>query len=165
MEAVVGSAELGSAALGSSGYRPASGQSGVDLPGAGLFGAANSLSALQAGQVPPAALAYIGDGVYELHVRLLHLHPPRRIQAYHQQVVAQVRAERQAQRLGQLMAHLTEAEQDIVRRGRNAATGRPRRLSQEVYRQATAFEALLGYLYLSDRDRLSQLLAQLDLLE
>jgi len=113
-------------------------------------------------QVAPAVLAYIGDAVYELHVRLQYLHPPRRIQAYHKQVVAQVRAETQAKQLAHLAEQLTETEQDIVRRGRNAATGKPKRLSIDIYRHATGFEALLGYLYLTQGDRLSQLLAQLD---
>lgn len=123
---------------------------------------ADSLTPHQALQVAPAVLAYIGDAVYELHVRLQYLHPPRRIQTFHQQVVAQVRAETQAQQLLKLAALLTEVEQDIVRRGRNAATGKPKRLSVDIYRQATGFEALLGYLYLTEGDRLSYLLAQLD---
>ena len=124
--------------------------------------AADSLSHLQAMQVAPAVLAYIGDAVYELHVRLQYLHPPRRIQAYHQQVVAQVRAEAQAEQLLTLTEQLTEAERDIVRRGRNAATGRPKRLSVDIYRHATGFEALLGYLYLTRGDRLSYLLSQIN---
>ena len=123
---------------------------------------ADTYSHHQAVQVPPAALAYIGDAIYELHVRLQYLHPPRRIQTYHQQVVAQVRAETQAAQLAVLMPQLTDTEQDVVRRGRNAATGRPKRLSIEVYRQATGFEALLGYLYLTRGDRLNALLALLD---
>lgn len=124
--------------------------------------AADSLSHHQAMQIAPAVLAYIGDAVYELHVRLNYLHPPRRIQTYHQQVVAQVRAEAQAQQLLALTEQLTEAEQDIVRRGRNAATGKPKRLTVEVYRHATGFEALLGYLFLTRGDRLSSLLSQID---
>lgn len=124
--------------------------------------AADSLSHHQAMQVAPAVLAYIGDAVYELHVRLQYLHPPRRIQVYHRQVVSLVRAEAQAEQLLALAAQLTESEQDIVRRGRNAATGKPKRLTVDVYRHATGFEALLGYLYLTQGDRLSYLLAQID---
>lgn len=138
-----------------------------EMPGQALdpmawLKSADSLTPHQALQVAPAVLAYVGDAVFELHVRLQYLHPPRRIQTFHQQVVAQVRAETQAQQLLSLASLLTEAEQDIVRRGRNAATGKPKRLSIEIYRQATGFEALLGYLYLTQGDRLSYLLAQLD---
>ena len=50
-----------------------------------------------------------------------------------------------------------------MRRGRNATVGRPRRAAPEVYQQATSLEALVGYLYLSDRQRLYQLLEQLPL--
>jgi ribonuclease-3 family protein len=48
-----------------------------------------------------------------------------------------------------------------VKRGRNAATKPPRRLSAKVYQQATSLETLIGYLFLSDRDRLQSLLLSL----
>jgi ribonuclease-3 family protein len=111
----------------------------------------------------PNSLAYIGDAVYELYVRTHYLVPPKRIAVYHRQVVAQVRAETQATILEFLRGELTEAEQDIVRRGRNAATKHPRRLSPEIYRQATSLETLIGYLYLKNPQRLMKLLAKLDL--
>jgi ribonuclease III family protein len=125
--------------------------------------ATGSLSETEAQRIAPAALAYIGDVVYELHVRLHYLSPPRRLQTYHRQVVAQVRAESQAAQLALIWDGLSEGEQNIARRGRNAATGRPRRLDLETYRQATAFEALVGYLYLTDGERLQGLLAVLAL--
>jgi ribonuclease III family protein len=106
----------------------------------------------------PIALAYIGDAVYELYVRSHLLWPPQRIQTYHQAVVAQVRAEQQAQYLAQLTPYLTENEADIVRRGRNASVKRHRRVNADIYQQATSFETLVGYLYLSDQARLLELL-------
>lgn len=115
-------------------------------------------------QLSPAALAYVGDAVYELYVRLYHLLPPKRLQTYHQHVVAQVRAESQAHHLQSLQPHLTDAEREIVRRGRNAASKRPKRVDQEVYQQATGLEALFGYLYICDPQRLMQLLDQLQLI-
>jgi ribonuclease III family protein len=114
-------------------------------------------------QLSPAALAYLGDAVYELYVRTKFLIPPKRSHAYHQQVVAQVRAEAQSQHLQLLSPHLSTAELDIVRRGRNATNGRPRRLDPEVYQQATSFETLIGYLYITNPQRLSDVLALLDL--
>lgn len=111
----------------------------------------------------PAALAYLGDAVYELYVRRAYLLPPKRLQAYHHQVVAQVRAERQADQLRSLIPLLTPTELELLKRGRNAATTRPRRLDAETYQQATSFETLVGYLYLTDPQRLAQLLAQLEL--
>jgi ribonuclease III family protein len=122
------------------------------------------LLAINPNQVPqlsPAALAYLGDAVYELHVRSKFLFPPKRSHVYHQQVVAQVRAEAQSSHLQQLLPHLTSAELDTSRRGRNAANGRPRRLDPEVYQQATSFETLIGYLYITNPQRLAELLALL----
>lgn len=106
----------------------------------------------------PAALAYLGDAVYELYVRQLYLFPPRRPAMYHQLVVAQVRAEQQANCLQVLQPSLTEEEKDVVRRGRNAASSRSSRHNLETYRQATGLETLVGYLYLTDLPRLYQLL-------
>jgi ribonuclease III family protein len=120
-----------------------------------------SISTIQ--QLSPAALAYLGDTVYELYVRMVYLFPPKRSQQYHQQVVAQVRAEAQAQHLQSLMPYLTPEELDISRRGRNAASGGPKRLNPELYQQATGFETLLGYLYLSNPQRLLNLLSLLGL--
>ncbi|HEY9606932.1 MAG TPA: ribonuclease III domain-containing protein [Allocoleopsis sp.] len=114
-------------------------------------------------QLSPASLAYLGDAVYELYIRTCYLLPPRRISDYHQQVVGQVRAESQANHLRSLEPYLTEPELDILRRGRNAVTGSPRRLDPKIYQQATGLETLLGYLYLTDPQRLLQLLAHLEL--
>ena len=114
-------------------------------------------------RLSPASLAYLGDAVYELYIRTCYLLPPRRIGDYHQQVVSQVRAESQAKTLRSLEPYLTASELEILRRGRNAATGHPRRLDPKIYQQATSLETLLGYLYLTDPQRLTQLLAHLDL--
>lgn len=122
-------------------------------------------SEAQIQQLSPTALAYLGDAVYELYVRRCYLLPPKRLQAYHNQVVAQVRAETQARHLQTLQPALTEAEQEIVRRARNAASKGPKRVDPALYQQATGFEALLGYLYLSDLQRLADLLRQLPLSE
>jgi ribonuclease-3 family protein len=109
-------------------------------------------------QLSPQALAYIGDAVFELFIRGCYLLPPRRLQTYHQQVVNQVRAEQQAASLQTLLPHLTSEETAILKQGRNAAPSRGRRADAAVYGQATGFEALLGYLYLKDPERLTQLL-------
>lgn len=105
----------------------------------------------------------MGDAVYELYTRCYFLTPPSRISSYHGKVVAEVRAETQAQYLQLLEAHLNEQEQDIIRRGRNSVTGKPKRLSLSIYSQATGFEALIGYLYLTDLPRLEELLGYLPL--
>lgn len=126
-------------------------------------GALEQMQQLSPTQLSPTALAYLGDAVYELYVRTCYLLPPKRSQVYHEMVVAQVRAESQARSLLALQPYLTSTELEILRRGRNAAAGRPRRVDPEIYQQATSLETLMGYLYLTDPKRLTQLLAHLKL--
>lgn len=114
-------------------------------------------------QLSPVSLAYLGDAVYELYIRARYLLPPKRISDYHGKVVAQVRAETQTNHLRSLEPYLTQTEREIVRRGRNAATRGPKRLSPEIYQQASSLETLIGYLYLKNPQRLNQLLGKLEL--
>lgn len=121
------------------------------------------ISQAQVQQISPSALAYLGDAIYELYVRMFFLWPQQRPETYHRLVVAQVRAETQALHLRSLTPHLRSNELEIIRRGRNAATGRPKRLNPEIYQQATSLETLVGYLYLTDYPRLQELLQKLPL--
>jgi ribonuclease-3 family protein len=107
----------------------------------------------------PTALAYLGDAVFELHMRTQYLWPPTRIRDYHQQVVSCVRAETQATFAQAIISQLNATELRIFKQGRNAATGQPKRLSREIYQAATALETLIGYLYLTDQARLQEILA------
>lgn len=113
-------------------------------------------------RLSPIALAYIGDAVFELHVRTMLLMPPKRMADFHDQVVTQVRAESQATHLAVITPFLTDPEKDILRRGRNACVTKPRRLSRHTYQQATGLEALVGYLHLTNPQRLQELLAKLN---
>jgi ribonuclease III family protein len=113
-------------------------------------------------RLSPGALAYLGDSVFELWMRRTLLLPPKRPDAYHRQVVANVRAEQQAKYLDDLIPQLSEAELDLIRRARNA-TPKSKRADPALYQKATGLEALIGYLYLTNRDRLNDLLGQLDL--
>jgi ribonuclease III family protein len=117
---------------------------------------------IQIDRLSPLALAYIGDAVFELYVRTRFLIPPKRMASYHSQVVTQVRAESQAVHLALLLPDLTEAEKEILRRGRNACVTKPRRLDRQTYQQATGLEALIGYLHLTNPERLEELLGKLD---
>ncbi|GFE67590.1 Mini-ribonuclease 3 [Chroococcus sp. FPU101] len=120
-------------------------------------------SAILIEQLSPTSLAYIGDAVYELYIRTHFLWPPKKISLYHDQVVSKVRAEFQAACLGQLKPYLTETEQEILRRGRNGVKREPSRLSPKLYQEASSLETLIGYLYLSNPQRLNQLLEKLKL--
>jgi ribonuclease-3 family protein len=113
--------------------------------------------------VSPSALAYLGDAVYELYLRTYYLSPAKRLQDYHQFVVARVRAESQADFLKILEPNLTLEEQEILRKGRNAVSHRPRRLAPDIYQQATSLETLIGYLFLYNPQRLNEILDKLPL--
>lgn len=119
------------------------------------------LSDSQLRSLSPLALAYIGDAVYELFVRNRLLLPPKKVKRFHNLVVGHVRAEQQSRYLEYLKPHLSESEIEILRRGRNAASNRKTRALLKDYQQATALEALLGYLYLTNLQRLVEVLAHL----
>jgi len=121
------------------------------------------LTATELASISPVSLAYVGDAVFELYVRSRFLLPAKRVRDYHQQVVCHVKTEQQAHYVDQLTPFLTDAEKDLLRRGRNATSGRNRRANAQDYQKATSFEALVGYLYLSDQPRLFELLTQLDI--
>ncbi len=111
----------------------------------------------------PRHLAYLGDAVYELHVRKRLLTEAVTVEQLHREKVSKVKASAQAAALRQLMPGLTEHEADLVRRARNLKTAVPRNASVADYRHSTAFEALIGHLYLQeDFVRLAELLAEVD---
>jgi ribonuclease-3 family protein len=115
------------------------------------------------GLMPPLALAYIGDAIYEMYVRqyLLSL-PNHRPNHLHRQASRIVAAKAQAKLLIEWLPLLDEEELDIVRRGRNAKSGSaPKSADILEYKHSTAFECLIGYLYYQQRfDRLKTLMDQ-----
>lgn len=110
-------------------------------------------------ELPLRNLAHLGDAVFELHERERELLAAPSVKKMHNKVVARVNSKEQARLLELIKPQLSEAEQDIVRRGRNLKAANRRNVEQATLRQATAFEALIGYLYLTDENRLHQLLA------
>ncbi len=111
--------------------------------------------------MPPLVWAYVGDAVYELYVRTnlvnnTKLNPHK----LHVEAIKYVKAQAQAKILEKITEILTEEEKDIVRRGRNAQNHHlPKNANLDEYSHATAFEALIGYLYLTKQDeRLREIL-------
>jgi len=103
----------------------------------------------QPGLIQPLVLAYIGDAVFEAFVRQ-HVvsRPNQRPHELHRAATRFVSAKAQSQTLARWMPLLSEEEQDIVRRGRNAKSGSvPKNADVLEYRHATALECLVGYLY------------------
>ena len=106
-------------------------------------------------------LAHLGDSVYELFIREYTITQTQNIQKLHKLTVSFVNAEFQANLLEKIEADLTEKEADIVRRGRNLAVTTAKRINHKTHRIATAFEALLGYLYLYNKPRLEEVLEKI----
>jgi ribonuclease-3 family protein len=111
----------------------------------------------------PLTWAYVGDNVYELYVRLYlsentNLNPHR----MHVSSIKYVKANHQAEILRYLDENiLTEEEKDIVRRGRNTESHHlPTHATAVDYMYSTAFEALIGYLYLTNQDERLKIILQ-----
>lgn len=102
------------------------------------------------------SLAHLGDAVFHLYEREREVARTSSARQMHKR--ARVKATQQAELLQLLLPALTETESDLVRRARNLKATGFRKVDQNSYRHATAFEALLGYLYLTDFARLKEIL-------
>ncbi|WP_313525127.1 Mini-ribonuclease 3 [Anaerotignum sp.] len=98
----------------------------------------------------PLGLAYIGDAVYEMFVRLTVLTDGNApVNRLHKKARDLVNAKAQAQMYFRIAEELTEEEAAVFRRGRNAKSfTTPKNADLMDYRHATGLEALIGYLYL-----------------
>ena len=110
------------------------------------------------------ALAYIGDAVYELHIRELLIGRNKSdVGKVHKRAVSYVSSDGQAKAIKSMMNDfLTEEEQKLVKRARNKrATSRPKNADPRKYKIATGFEALIGALHMDgDETRLEEVLAE-----
>lgn len=109
----------------------------------------------------PLVWAYVGDSVYELFIRT-HLVETTNLKPHklHIEAIKYVKAKAQAKILESLQGELTEKEKEIVRRTRNSENHHlPKNANPTDYMYATAFEGLIGYLYLNgQKERLNELL-------
>lgn len=115
---------------------------------------------VNAKQLSPLNLAFIGDAIYEIFVReMLVCSANRPVNDLHRESVKYVSAQAQTAAFDKIKDVLTEEETAQFKRGRNAKVGHsPKSASEAEYHTATGVEALFGYLYLSDRqDRIRQL--------
>ena len=109
----------------------------------------------------PLTWAYVGDAVYELYVRTNLVNKTKlKPHKLHIESIKYVKAKAQADILKSIMDKLTDEEKDIVRRARNAENHHlPKNAEPEDYMYSTAFEGLIGYLYLCKKDeRLKEIL-------
>ena len=109
----------------------------------------------------PLALAYIGDSIYDLMVKKhFVIKSNMQPEKYHKVVTSIVSANAQSAFIDSYMDKLTEKEQAVYKRGRNSSPHtKAKNASLENYLKATGFEAVLGYLYLSEQeDRLTEII-------
>ena len=107
-------------------------------------------------------LAYLGDCVYELYVRNLSVETgPPRTRELSRISAGKSKAAYQADALKRILPDLTEEEASVVRRARNKRiTSKPKNADPMEYKAATAFEALIGYLYLTGEEERMETMIQ-----
>lgn len=111
-------------------------------------------------QLSPLNLAFIGDCIYEILVREnLVADANRPVNDLHRESVKYVSAKAQTEAYEKIKDLLTDEEQAVFKRGRNAKVGHnPKSATGGEYHTATGVEALFGYLYLSEQtDRIKEL--------
>jgi len=115
-------------------------------------------------EVSTSVLAYVGDAVFELYIRL-HV-ASRKISksgTLHKQAIMHVRAQAQANAVRVLLPELTEDETMVFRRAKNSnPVSMAKNASPSDYKYATGLEAVIGYLYLTDQnERLDHILLRI----
>lgn len=112
-------------------------------------------------QLNGVALAYIGDAVYEVFIRKTLIDRGlTKVDRLHKEAIKYTSAKGQIIALEKIFEGLSEEEVNVFKRGRNSNSGRkPKNTELSVYKQATGFEALIGYLYISEKkERLETIL-------
>ena len=108
------------------------------------------------------SLAYLGDAVYELYIREYLLKKGiAKVEKLMQESIKYVSAKNQCNILNRLISNniLTESDKDVVNRGRNyKRNSHPKNTDIITYKMSTGFEALIGYLYLENLNRLNEII-------
>ena len=101
----------------------------------------------------PLTLAYIGDAIYELVIRTILVEKGNtQVNKLNQRANRLVKASALSEMIEKLKPHLTEEEMAVFKRGRNAKSyTMAKNATMSDYRRATGFEALMGYLYLTEQ--------------
>lgn len=105
--------------------------------------------------------AHLGDAVWELFVREHIVDLYQKPKELHKMTIKLVNCAYQSDMLSLIEKDLTEEEQELKRRARNMEVPVARRNNQSEYRQATAFEALIGYWYRENKERLNNIFEKL----
>lgn len=135
----------------------------VDIAALQIFSAIRETFDIRKGDIrtySPLTLAYIGDGIYDLVIRsMIVAQGNTKASQLHNHTSHLVKAHSQSAMMEYLLPVLSEEEEAVYKRGRNAKSPTmAKNASMSDYRRATGFEALMGYLYLADRfDRILEL--------
>ncbi len=114
-------------------------------------------------ELSPLTWAYIGDAVYELYIREKLINETKlKPHKLHIESIKHVKASAQAETLRKIEDMLTDEEKEIVRRARNTKNHHlPKNANVNDYMHSTAFEGLIGYLYLTKQEkRLEEILSK-----
>ena len=104
----------------------------------------------------PLVLAFIGDAIYEVFIRtyLVEINREMLVHRLHVKTISFVKAHAQSEFIKSLEPELTKEELYFYKRGRNAKSGTvPKNANVQEYRSATGFEALVGYLYITEQNQ------------
>ena len=118
-------------------------------------------SEMDVNMMSPLVWAYVGDAVYEMHIRTYLVNTTKlKPNKLHIESIKYVKAKAQADILNRIYEELTDDEKDIVRRTRNTENHHlPKNAELKDYMYATAFEGLIGYLFLTNKkERLDTIL-------
>ncbi|KAL7507126.1 hypothetical protein ACHAXN_004346 [Cyclotella atomus] len=134
----------------------------------GLFELMSPVESVKPDQMSASALAYLGDVVFELFIRSRYVWPERRMSDLQNKVVSIVRADAQAVLLKNFVETfpLTSLEQSVLSRGRNANLSARKKMKgmsnsgggATDFQDSTAFEALIGYTYINDKNRFVEMM-------
>lgn len=121
----------------------------------------NKFTIQEAKQLNPLVLAFIGDAIYEVFIRTQLVDKNRSLPVHklHVKAISFVKAHAQSEFMKIIESQLTEEENNIFKRGRNAKSGTiPKNADVQEYKMATGFEALMGFLYITEQtERLNYL--------
>lgn len=101
--------------------------------------------------------AHIGDAVYEVFIREKTIYMTSNLSRLHKLTVHYVNAAFQTELLEKLLPVLTEEEIELARRARNIPISSSRRINRALHSSATSLEVILGYNYINNKERFSEL--------
>ncbi|MCB2295837.1 Mini-ribonuclease 3 [Clostridium algoriphilum] len=110
----------------------------------------------QVKQLNPLVLALVGDAIYEVFIRtyLVEKNRDMNVHKIHVKAVGYVKAHAQSEYMKSIIENLDEEELRIFKRARNSKSGSiPKNADLNEYKWATGFEALVGFLYLSEENK------------